>query len=130
MAAEQDVKFLNDIVNKECPKYTGYNTAAAREKGQELKPKTVLEYKPLIDMNPADPDTIMTSLFKAQEFTKATGQDFIVFTSDLQLHKVAQKILWAYPEQFSNVVLRLGGMHMLMSFMWLYRIFDVREWSF
>ena len=67
-------------------------------------------------MNPADPDTIMTSLFKAQEFTKATGQDFIVFTSDLQLHKVAQKILWAYPEQFLNVVLRLGGMHMLMSF--------------
>ena len=36
--------------------------------------------------------------------------------SDLQLYIVSLQVIWAYPEQFSNVVLRLGGMHILMSF--------------
>ena len=39
-----------------------------------------------------------------------------MFTADLQLYRVAVNILWAYPEQFDNVVLRLGGMHTLISF--------------
>ena len=39
-----------------------------------------------------------------------------MFTADLQLYRVAVNILWANPEQFDNVVLRLGKMHTLMSF--------------
>jgi len=39
-----------------------------------------------------------------------------VFTGDLQLYRVAVNIVWAYSEQFDDVVLRLGGMHTLMSF--------------
>ena len=73
-------------------------------------------YLPLIDMTPSDPDTIMTSLKQAQEITSRCGQEFVVFTGDLQLYKVAVNILWAYPDQFGNVIMRLGGMHTLMSF--------------
>ena len=40
----------------------------------------------------------------------------VVFTADLQFYRVAVNIMWAYPEQFDNVVLRLGGMHTQMSF--------------
>ena len=58
----------------------------------------------------------MTALCKAQQITSDRGQDYIVFTADLQLYRVAVNILWAYPEQFDNVVIRLGGMHTLMSF--------------
>ena len=43
-------------------------------------------------------------------------KNYVLYTCDLQLYKVAQSILWAYPDRFKNVVLRLGGMHMLMSF--------------
>ena len=71
---------------------------------------------PLIDMMPSDPDTIMTALHQAQQITSDRGQDYVVFTADLQLYKVAVNILWAYPEQFDNVVIRLGGMHTQMSF--------------
>ena len=115
-ASQHDVEFLNDMVRIQCPEYNGYSTARARNQGFPIKPRTKIEYKPLIDMYPSDPDTIMTSLTKAQEITNSTGQEFVVFTCDLQLFKEAQKILWTYPDRFSNVVLRVGGMHMLMSF--------------
>ncbi len=37
-------------------------------------------------------------------------------TDDQQLYKVAVNVMWVYPEKFSLFVPRLGGMHMLMSF--------------
>ena len=49
----------------------------------------------------------MTALCKAQQITSDCGQDYVVFTADLQLYRVAENILWAYPEQFDNVVLYL-----------------------
>ena len=73
-------------------------------------------YMQLIDMTPSDPETIMTALRQAQQVTSDRDQDYIVFTADLQLYRVAINFLWAYPEQFDNIVLRLGGMHTLMSF--------------
>ena len=74
--------------------------------------KTVANYLPLIDMIPSDPDTMM----QAKKFTENTGQKYVVFTCDLQLYRVALQILWVYPKKFQNVILRLGGMHALMSF--------------
>ena len=73
-------------------------------------------YMPLIGMTPSDPDTIMTALRQAQQITSYRGQDYVMFTADLQLYRVAVNILWFYPEQFDNLVLRLGGIHTEMSF--------------
>ena len=67
-------------------------------------------------MTPSDPDKILTALHQAQQTTSDRGQDYAVLTADLQLYRVAVNILRAYPEQFDNVVLRLGGMHTQMSF--------------
>ncbi|KAH3724255.1 hypothetical protein DPMN_050070 [Dreissena polymorpha] len=52
-------------------------------------------------MKPSDPDTIKTSLQKANNYTVLT---------------VTVIIIWAYPEQFQDEILRLGGMHFLTSF--------------
>lgn len=71
---------------------------------------------PLIDMSPADPDTMMTAMVEAQKLTKQCGQQITVFTNDQQLYKVAVNVMWVYPEKFSLFIPRLGGMHMLMSF--------------
>ena len=73
-------------------------------------------YMSFIDMTPSDLDTNMTALRQAQQITSDRGQDYVVFTADLQLCRVAMNILWAYPEQFDNVVFRLGGMQTLMHF--------------
>ena len=43
------------------------------------------------------------------------NQEFVLITCDLQLYKIALDVKWAYPDQFSDVIPRLGGMHSLMS---------------
>ena len=35
---------------------------------------------------------------------------------DLQLYKIAVNVLWAQPKEFDHFIVRLGGMHTLMSF--------------
>ena len=39
-----------------------------------------------------------------------------VFTADQQLYRVSLQVQWAHPDLFPNLIPRLGGMHMLMSF--------------
>ena len=112
-----DLDFLNKIIKgNNVPEFNGFNTAETRRQGQSIQLKSNTEYTPLIDMSPSDPDTMMSALVQAQNISSGTGQDFVIFTCDLQLYKVAQKILWAYPKKIENVILRLGGMHLLMSF--------------
>ena len=115
-AEELDFSFMSEInSNDNCPEFNGFNTSIAREHGQALKPKTQAVYLPLIDMLPSDPDTMMTALQEAKRLTNERGQKKVVFTCDQQLYKVAADVKWAYPNDFSDVILRLGGMHMLMS---------------
>ena len=76
-----------------------------------LKPATKAVYTPLIDMVPSHPATMMTAMVEAQKLTKQTGQFYTVFTADQQLYRVMVNVLWVDPE-----MLRLGGMHLLMSF--------------
>ena len=73
-------------------------------------------YMHLIDMTTVDHSTMMTALIEANRHTSEAGQEFTIFTCDQQLYRVSLQVILAYPEQFSNVILRLGGMHMLMSF--------------
>ena len=116
-AEELDFSFMSEInSNDNCPEFNGFNTSVAREQGQALKPKTQAVYLALIDMSPSDPDTMMTVLQEAKRLTNERGQKKVVFTCDRQLYKVAADVKCAYPNDFSNVILRLGGMHMLMSF--------------
>ena len=44
------------------------------------------------------------------------GQAITIFTADQQLYHVALDIIWSNPEKWSTFFVRLGGMHMLMSF--------------
>lgn len=116
-AGEIDFGFLKHVTSvQNTPEYGGYNTALAREQGQSLKPRTTAMYTPLINMIPSDPDTMMTAMCEAQRLTENCGQTFTVFTADQQLYRVMINVLWVHPELFPNFYPRLGGMHMLMSF--------------
>ncbi len=48
--------------------------------------------------------------------TEATGQEYVVFTADQQLYRVAAHVMWENQALFGNIYLRLGGMHLLMSY--------------
>ena len=68
-----------------CPDFNGYDTQICRDQGHSPKFKTNAMYMPLIDMTPSEPDTILTALQEAQQTASDRGQDYVVFTADLQL---------------------------------------------
>ena len=93
-AREMDLLFLKEISsNENCPKFNGYNTQICRDQGHPNLKRAI--YMPLIDIAPSDPDTIMTALRQAQQITSDCGEDYVLFTADLQLYRVAVNILWA-----------------------------------
>lgn len=109
-ARERDLEFLTTVQDGG-PEFNGYNTKRAREEGQSLKPKTKAIYLPLIDMPPAEYDTVLTSMLQIKKLSELTGQPFTLFTLDQQLYRYAVEIEWALPEIFlpSSFVLRLGA---------------------
>ena len=100
----------------DCPEYHGYNTKVCREQGHILKRKNSNVYLPLIYKAPADPATIMSDMLKARAVTETTGQEYVVFTADQQLYRVAVNVMWENQVLYGNIYLRLGGMHLLMSY--------------
>ena len=64
----------------------------AREEGISLQVKTNAIYLPLIDMPPAEYDTILTSMLQVKRLSEAAGQPFTVFTLDQQLYRYAVEI--------------------------------------
>ncbi len=85
--------------------------------GQGVKPHTKAMYTPLIDMTPSDPTTMKTTILEARRLTEKAGQVATIFTADLQLFCVGLNVKWADPELFGeNFILRLEGMHFLMSY--------------
>ena len=116
-AMHNNFEFFKDVISSETiPEFNRYNTALCILDGLSASPRNKAVYMPLIDMPPVDHSTMMTTLIEANRLTSEAGQEFNIFTCDQQLYRVSLQIIWAYPEQFSNVILRLGGMHMLMSF--------------
>ena len=68
-------------------------------------------------MIPAEPDTILTAMCESQRLSEGAGQDYTILTCDQQLYKIAVQVQWNQPESFSKMLIRFGGMHMLMSFL-------------
>ena len=90
-----DFKFLQTIVHDPTvPEYHGYNTKIAREAMQGQEPKTHVTYFPLINMNPAEPHTILTTMQLVRSATENAGQTYTVFTNDQQLFKITTQITW------------------------------------
>ena len=55
-----------------CPEFNGYNTKVIRESNAQLKPATTAVFRPLIDMTPGHPDTIMTHYHQQIQRLKRT----------------------------------------------------------
>ena len=109
--------FLKEVTrNDSSAEYAGFNTKHFRESGTSLKPKNKTMYTPLIDMKPSDPSTVMTAMIEARRLTNQAGQPHTIITADQQIYRVLIDITWAHSEQFRDFLIRLGGMHLLMSF--------------
>jgi len=91
-----------------------------------VKPATNAVYLPLIDMNPAHPDSVLTAMTEAQRLIKECGQNITILTNDQQLYTLAVNVKLVYQERFSDLISRLGGMHMF-EFYWLCWRIDGRQ---
>ena len=66
---------------------------------------------------PTDYSTIYTVLKIAQEMSKHLQQSTAVITFDLAIYSKAKEIHWRYPEEFQNLVIRLGGFHIALNYL-------------
>ena len=114
---EIDFEFFKAIATTpSTPEFSGFNNRRFRDAGVSLQPKTSAVYTPLIDEIPSDPSTVLTTLTEAIRLTEETDQEYTILTFDQQLYKLLVFIKWSYPIRFQKVIARLGGMHLLMSF--------------
>jgi len=65
-----------------------------------VKPATKAVYLPLIDMNPAHPDSMLTAMTDAQRLMKECGQNITILTNDQQLYRLAVNVKLVYQEIF------------------------------
>lgn len=74
---------------------------------------------PFVNLNPNNPSTIYTCLLYAAEQCRKQNQSMVVVTFDQPLFiKAVEMVLSAAPgSPLSSVVVRLGGFHMIMSYL-------------
>ena len=80
-------------------------------------PRTVIGYFPMIAGSQAEYSTIYTVLKTVQEMFKHLQQSTAVITFDLAIYSKATEIHWRYPEEFQNLVIRLGGFHIALNYL-------------
>ena len=73
-------------------------------------------YLPLIDKAPAEHSTMMTTMVKSQKIAEKVGQQYVVFTADQKMYRVALHVNWENQTQLSNTHMLFGGIHILMTY--------------
>ena len=116
VSKEKDFQFLTNICTDQQPEFSGFNTRVLRESGSSVQPKNKTIYRPLLGKNPSDPSTVLTAMLDSKRVVKEAGQDENVITADIQIYRIMVDLAWHCGEKLDDFVLRLGGMHMLMSF--------------
>ena len=75
--------------------------------------KTVETYLPPLTTKVTDPQTIFTYLTYFQALAEEMNMPYVNVTLDVGAAMNAYKLLWKYPQQFSNVMIHLGDFHIL-----------------
>ncbi len=79
--------------------------------------RTQVGYCPMIAGSPTEFSTVYTVMEQAQKVTKSLGQKDCVITFDLAIYTKAKELQWRYPDEFSDVVIRLGGFHIALNYL-------------
>ena len=53
---------------------------------------------PLLNIKPADPDTVNTAFVKGLSLIEGVNQDCLVMTADMQIYKIIVNIMFAIPD--------------------------------
>jgi hypothetical protein len=74
-------------------------------------------YCPLIEGSSTEYSTIYTVLKHAQAISAIVGQEDTVITFDLAIYMKAKQLQWKLPDEFVDIVIRIGGFHIALNFL-------------
>ena len=79
-ANDNNFHFLKLLRNGfEIPEYNGFNTTLPTESGVQPRPATHVTYMPLINMNSAEPDTMLTTVKVVKSQSEQAKQKYTVY---------------------------------------------------
>ena len=77
-AKELDNEFFISIIKENStPEFNGFNTRVLRMAGYHCTPATTVCYVPLINLNPAHPDTVQTSMNQVKKMSEDMGKSIL-----------------------------------------------------
>ncbi|KAE8742582.1 hypothetical protein FOCC_FOCC011876 [Frankliniella occidentalis] len=98
------------------PSWNGFNAEATRN--GEIGPVSGVIALPFVNDNPSKYSTLNSALLFASADSKKYGRDFFFVTMDLPLYAKSVEIVTSDTSgALSGVIVRLGGFHLLMSFL-------------
>lgn len=106
-------RMMNSFDEQMIPAWTGFNQIVSTFQSEPSE----VGYMPIIPAPADDMDTVFTVLTKCQAISQSLGQRNTIITFDEALYFRAKEICWLKPHCFENVIIRLGGFHILMTFM-------------
>jgi len=104
---------IEEHSNQMVPSWSAFN-AIVSSRVPEL---TTIGYCPLIPESPTNVKTVYTVLKTIQNMLNSLDQDKKVITFDEAIYSKANIITWQRPDEFKDIVLRLGGFHTALTFM-------------
>ena len=120
VARRQDMLWICGmwLKNKAQPGWSGFMDSTSTASRMSYEMSGVLPL-PFANLDPGNPSTIYTSLLFAAEHSKKYNQSNCIVTFDQPLYAKAMDIVMGADKKnpVASVVVRLGGFHLLMSFM-------------
>ena len=98
------------------PSLPSYRTICTKV-SKENVPKSNVFYLPFLHEAPNYHATVEKSLRTFMVMSKAVGCDDTVVMQDLFIYQLAQEVKIKYPDDFKNVILRMGGFHLLLNYL-------------
>ena len=95
------------------PGWSGYNSLVFPDTTR----LTVIGYCPMIHASSTEFSTIKTVMKKAQKICTSFDQKDVVVSFDLAIYSKAKQIIWKYPDEFPDTLIRLGGFHITLNFL-------------
>ncbi len=95
------------------PGWSGYNRAISKSDAEI----TTSGFLPIIQHPAHEYDTLNTVIVRSMGIARTLNVPYTVITVDQALYSKMKEIVWAQSEKYSKVIVKLGGLHILMNYL-------------
>ena len=100
-------------MKKKVPSWAAFHAAC----GVSEATVTVVGMMRIIQAHADENNTVVTILNKFQEMMHHLGKKHVVIVGDQPLYSRTKELQWSNPDKYDNVVVMMGGLHILFNFM-------------